>query len=522
MSWRCFFACFFILFSACNKKHEDSKRKLRISFKYDPITIDPKKNSDPLSCNLINMLFEGLVYLEKDGSLSLAIAKSINISKNKLRYTFEIKNLFWSSGDPITSYDFALSWKKILDPNFPSVNAYFLYPIKNAKKAKNGLVSLDDVGIYTPNDKTLVVKLEHPTPSFLKMLAFTTFFPTNHKESESLQSFSGPFTLTDWKHNDFCLLKKNPHFWNEKNIKIDEIKIHIVPDENTSFKLHQNNQLDFLGSFFSPIPQDALASLVKQNKTCSIQYAGTQSCFFNVQSYPFQNINIRKAFAYAIDKKAIVEHICQNQCIEAHSLIPPILREGKEGPSFAEKSKELALYHFEIGLKELGIDRKTFPKLIFSTYQADLEKNISLAIQQQWQETLGVQVKLEHLDVKIFLDKLYKRNFQFCLMSIIAQYFDPINILERFIDPKGFKNFSSWYNPKFVRFLELSESSNKNHERVSYLFKAEKVLLKELPIVPIYHPMVTYIKSGSIDNIEITPLGGVDFRHAQFHNGDNE
>ena len=107
-------------------------------------------------------------------------------------------------------------------------------------------------------------------------------------------------------------------------------------------------------------------------------------------------------------------------------------------------------------------------------------------------------------------------------MSIIAQYFDPINLLERFIDPKGFKNFSSWYNPKFVRFLELSESSNKNHERDSYLLKAEKVLLKELPIVPIYHPMVTYMKSGSIDNIEITPLGGVDFRHAQFHNEDNE
>lgn len=323
-------------FLGCSQKKEKAppSSELRISFKYNPLTVDPKKNSDPLSCSLINMLFEGLVKLEPSGEYSLALAKSIQISKNKTRYTFHLKDSYWSDGSEITALDFVDSWKQILSPDFNSINAYFLYPIKNAKAAKKGLVSVNEIGVFAKDKKTLVIKLEHPNPSFLKMLAFTTYFPTksiekfNENQKTNL-SFSGPFVIEHWKPNDYIILKKNPLFWNANKVKLDRIHISIIPDENTSLELLQTEKLDWIGSFFSPIPQDAIASSLKKSNCKSKDTAGTSMCFFNTNTYPFNNGNIRKAFATQLIGMKLLSISVRSLLKKPTELPPPSYREPK-------------------------------------------------------------------------------------------------------------------------------------------------------------------------------------------------
>lgn len=166
-----------LLCTGCYQKPQDTSSKrtqLRLSLRHDPLTLDPRKNSDPVSCSVISFLYTGLTQLEADGSISLNLADSIEASKGYTKYTFHLKDAFLSNGDPITAYDFEYSWRKLLSPSFNSLNAYFLYPIKNAKLAKVGLMSTEEVAIFVEDAKTFYVRLEQPNTYFLKILAFAT------------------------------------------------------------------------------------------------------------------------------------------------------------------------------------------------------------------------------------------------------------------------------------------------------------------------------------------------------------
>src|SRR5262245_55725956 len=103
----------------------------------------------------------------------------MEISEDRKIYTFHIREAFWSDGTAVTAWDFEKSWKDILNPDFPAMNAHLLYPIKNAEGAKMGKTSLSEVGIKSIDAKTLEVTLEHPTPYFLELIAFCVFYPVN-------------------------------------------------------------------------------------------------------------------------------------------------------------------------------------------------------------------------------------------------------------------------------------------------------------------------------------------------------
>lgn len=500
------------------KRHD-----LHISVKYNPITLDPRKNADPVSCSLINFLYEGLTHLEPDGSISLSLAESVDISKNHTKYTFHLKDSKWSNGEPITSYDFESSWKKILSPSFNAINAYFLYPIKNARLAKLGLIPLDEIGIYVENAKTFHVRLEQPNTYFLKILAFPTCFPIwkgmeplQDNESSVPSVFSGAFVLDKWHQNDFLTLKKNLLFWNVSEINLNSIHVNVISDEMTSFHLYERKQLDCIGSAICPIPEDLFPLISTSEEKTTIDQAGTTLCFFNTHCFPFNNINIRKAFYYAINKQDIINYISQNQEKKAYGIIPPILKNNRTTKFTPDGSKELAQHHFFLGLKELGISASEFPNLTFCFYTDHLEKTIAIALQEQWKTTLGVSVNLEGLDVKIFLDKLYKKNYQFCLMSILAQYFDPMNFLERFLYTDGVKNFCGWESDEFKRFIDISFDVLSIDERLTILEAAEAVLMSEVPVAPIYHHRATYLNHSYLKGVQISPTGALDLKKTFF------
>ena len=282
------------------------KQILRINFCYQPFTVDPRKCSDPASCILNFMLYEGLTHLEPDGSITLSTAESFTVSPNKKKYTFILKETFWSDGSPVTAYDFEASWKSLIDPKFPSTTAHLLYPIKNAKAAREKKVPLDQVGIFAKDDRTLVVELEKPTPYFLKLTSFCTYYPIP-KEKVAMETIwdakkeshlisNGPFRMKKWKYNNEIIVKKNPLFWKAKDVKLNRIFITLIQDESTAFKLYEQGKLDWIGGFISPIPLDALPALIEQNLLNHKEVAGTSFCAFNLNCYPFSNSQYSKGF----------------------------------------------------------------------------------------------------------------------------------------------------------------------------------------------------------------------------------
>lgn len=515
--------CLALLATSCQKKPlktDAQERWVRLNLKNEPATLDPRKGGDVISSHMHFLLFEGLVRLNPDGSISPAQATSFEVSEDGMVYTFTMRDAVWSNGSPVTAHDFEKSWKDILDPNFPSVCAHLLYPIKNAEAAKKGSVSLAEVGIIAKDEKTLVITLEKPTPYFLDLISFCVFFPVNSQNDKEHPDWAysngehfisnGPFILKEWKHNNEIVAMRNPSYWDSSRVRPDYIHFSIVDNEITALQMFENGQLDMIGEPLSPLPTDALPSLKRKGILHKYPVGGTTMITFNVDKAPFNNAKIRKAFSYAIDRDAIVKNITQMGELAALNAVPPILKNNRNRAFFNDSDRDLAKSLLEEGMKEIGISRERFKEHTYYYSSSEINHKIAQAIQQQWLDVLGVQIKIENLDHKVLMDKLVKRDYS-CAQSLwCAQYNDQMNILERFKHKANAKNYPNWENPEFIRLLEASfyESGVK---RAEVLEQAEEIFLNEMPICPIYHWDMAYVVQPHLDNVGITPIGDIVF-----------
>jgi len=525
-----FFLPFFLLcFSGCSQQVSSKKprklKEVRTNFVYSPFTLDPRKSTDPVSNAVHFMLYEGLTHLEPDGTLSFALADSIEISKNRKVYTFYLRESYWSDGTPLTAEDFVQSWKALLSPDFPSLAAHLLFPIKNASRAKKGLCPLSDVGVYAPDEWTLIVELERPTHYFMELTAYATYFPVPHKGKEvelpKKGAFhfvsNGPFELASWKNDDEITVRKNDLFWNAKAVKIDLVRMTMVSNEGTALKMFEKGDLDWIGGLISPLPLDAVSSLTEVKKIQMRPIAGTNFCAFNTTLSPFNNVHIRKAFSYAIDRQLIIDNVTQMFDEVATGPVPSVLKGYEESRFFPDSDRDAAQKEFALGLKELGMQKEDFPKLTYSFFSSELQRKLALALQSQWRDVLGVEVALESSELKVFLDKLRQRNFDFAQMSWVAQFYDRMSFLERFLEKDTYRNYSSWENVRFQELIRSSFSVMSPKKRAKILEQAEELIAEEMPIAPLYHYNALYLKNPNLKNSQISPLGHVDFRYADLN-----
>lgn len=499
-----FLLCCFSFFSGCQKKAPlRQAQQLNLNIPSDPATLDPRKGGDLVSSLFHFLLFDGLVRLDDSNNVALALAEKIDISDDKTVYTFYLKEAFWSDGTPITAWDFEKSWKDILHPDFPAMNAHLLYAIKNAEGAKTGVTSLSEVGIRSFDAKTLEVTLEQPTPYFLELAAFCVFYPVNSEVDHSHPDWdqnagknficSGPFILKEWKRNNKIVLSRNPNYYKADEVILEDIHLSMVDSEMTSLQMFEKGQIDILGQPLIPLPTDAIPELVKQEKLNINPVPATTFCAFNVDQFPFNNVNIRKAFSYAINRRQITRNITQLSEKPALSAIPPILKKVKDSTFFRDADTEKAQELFAQGLKELGITKEEFPKIKYHYSTSEAHHKIAQAIQQQWHEALGIQIELESIDKKILLHLLKTRNYLVAQSFWMAQYNDPMNILDRFKYKDNVKNYANWENQEYIDLLNASAHAQTREERFQLLEEAETVLMSEMPVAPIFHWNAAYI-----------------------------
>ncbi len=519
-SWIVFFSLFLALSCSCTKPVIKPKKKpiLRMNVIREPSTLDPRKGSEFIGSTLHFFLFEGLTRLNADYSVTPAQAKSIEISDDRRTYTFHLRNTFWSDGTAVTATDFEKAWKKILTPDFPAANAPLLYPIKNAQEAKKGVISLDKVGIHSIDDKTLVVELKDPTPYFLELISFCVFFPIKHtldvadpnwmNEAGKNYISNGPFKLASWKHNDEIVVEKNPYYWEKQFISLEKIQISMVKDENTVLQMFENDELDILGTAISPIPNDVVLKYQQQRLLKTYPSAATTAISFNVAQFPFTSKHLRKAFAYTIDRQEIVDNITQLGEEVATQIIPSCLKKSPALAYFKDNDLRKGKKHFLRALHELGISQEEFPTITYYYSYSDLNHKLAQILQQQWAKNLGVKVELQHCEHKVFLDKLGSRNFELAQTFWFAQYPDPMSILERYKYRTNPKNFSNWENAHYIRLLEKTAFDATEEERAKTLETAEALLMKQMPLTPLYHWKTAFMIKDHLTFEEFPPDHG--------------
>ena len=496
-------------------------QSISVNIKTEPPSLHPGQATDTTSGAVLNNTFEGLTRINQEGEPEEAMAESIDVSDDGLTYTFKIRDdVEWSNGDPVTAEDFEFAWKWVLDPDSADTDyAYQLYPIKNAEAAKEDGGSLDDVGITVEDEQTLVVELENPTAYFLDLTAFYTFYPVNKKVAEDNDKWAleagedyvsnGPFLLESWAHKDEIVLKKNPEYWDADTVSLETISMQMIEDESTELELYENGDLDWAGDPTGSIPLAAIPSL-KDEGTLNIEdKAGVYYYSFNTEEEPFDNENIRKAFALSLDRKSMVENITRGEQKPAMGLVPPSIFEENEEGYFKDNDVEEAKKYLEKGLDELGLDKLPDVKLSYNTDEG--HEAMAQAAQDMWKNNLEVDVELNNEEWNVYLDSMGEGNYQIGRMGWIADFNDAINFLEIF-QTVGGNNYTNWEDEEYAQILTDTRTETDVDKRREMLRDAEDIFMDAMPIAPVYFYTNLWVKQDYVKDIEVSPLGEFQFK----------
>ena len=473
----------------------------------EPQGIDPHIVTGVPEHHILISLCEGLTIPNPfgDGNLPGA-AESWQISEDGMEYIFNLrKNAKWSNGDDVTAEDFVWSWQRILTASLGSQYPDMLYYLVGAAEYHTGEINdFSEVGVKALNKYTLKVSLKAPTPFFIGMLSHYSTWPV-HKdtvlEHGSIDDrngqwtrpgnfvCNGAFNLKSWELNNKIIVEKNPNYWDASNVKLNQIHYYPVSNVMTEDRMFRAGQLHVT----STLPSQKCPIYIEENNPdLRIDpYMGTYFYRLNTNNPVLEDVRVRKALAYSIDRKLLVDKVTKCGQIPAYSFTPPGSNGYQPETSITfdpELAKQL--------LNEAGYsDNNAFPKLeiLFNTNED--HRKVALAIQQMWQQNLGISVELVNQDWKVYLSREMVGDFQVSRAGWIGDYEDPNTFLDLMRPNRG-NNKTGWENAAYDSLVAKANSTNDQTERYKLLNEAEKILIENMPIIPLY----TYVRNYQLSS----------------------
>jgi oligopeptide transport system substrate-binding protein len=463
----------------------------------EPQGLDPHVVTGIPEFHIITALLEGLVSEDpKTIEPVPGAAESWTISEDRKTYVFTMREgAKWSNGDPITAHDFVYSWRRLVTPGLASEYAYQLFYLENAEKYYKGEIDdFNDVGVKAIDDRTLEVKLTNPVPFFLSLLYHHSLYPVHRETIEKFGEIgsrvskwtlpgnfvgNGPFVLKEWELNKTIVVEKNPHYWDASVVKLDEIHFYSVDNQQTEERMFRSGLLHLT----STIPSEKI-EVYKEKSPELIKldpYMGTYFYLLNTQRKPFDDPRVRRALAMSIDRIQIVEKITKGGQIPAYALTPPDTMGFSPKPAIPydiEGARKL--------LAEAGYpDGEGFPtsELVYNTNEG--HRKIAVAVQQMWKKALNIDITLVNQDWKVFLDTQRTLNFSIARMSWIGDYPDPNTFMDMWVTDGG-NNHTGWSNKAYDDLIAKAAVTVDREERYEYFQQAEKMLVDEVPIIPVY------------------------------------
>lgn len=470
-------------------------------------TMDPGLAKSTSSSWSLDHVFEGLFFQDKDG-LVPGQAKDVKISEDGLTYTFTLKdNLKWSNGDPVTAGDFEYSWKRVLDPAFASEYAYQIgdyikggkeYNSADPKKlsAEEMTKLKDAVGVKATDDKTLVVTLVSPTPYFKQLVSFYTYYPVNKKVVEANPKWAneaatlvgnGPFAVKEWSKDKKLVAVKNENYYDKAKITTTQITWNNITDDNTAWQMYSTGELNV----YQSVTTAAIDTAKKSGELIVSPKLATYFYRFNVTKPPFNNVKVRKALTMAIQRQPIIDNITKTGQTPAFAFVSPgIIMAGKDfrtgdaaTQTYFKEDVAEAKKLLDEGLKELGLT--SFPKTELTYNTSESHKKIAEAIQEMWKKNLGVEVTLANVESKVWTDKQSKLDYQVIRTGWIGDYLDPMTYIDMFVTGGG-NNNTGWSNKQYDELVAAAKKEQNEAKRIQQFRDAEKILMDEMPIMPIY------------------------------------
>ena len=490
----------------------------------EPQELDPHLTTGIPEFHIQHAIFEGLVSKNtKTLAIEPGVAKSWDISDDGKTYIFHFRNnARWSNGDTVKAGDFVFSWKRALTPALGNEYAYMFFPLKNAEAYFKGeITDFNKVGVKAPDDFTLKVELNAPTPYFLQLLDHHSYFPVYPPLIEKFHAFAergtrwtrpgnfignGPFVLKEWKMNRILIIKKSPTYWDADKVRLNEIYYYPINNSSTEERMFRAGQLHITDR----VPPEKIA-VYRKNNPESLRitpYLGTYFYRFNTTIKPLNDVRVRRALAMCINRQQIVELITKGGQKPAYALTPP----DTNGYTATAKMKYDPIEAKKL-LAEAGYPGgRGFPTLDIMFNTDETHRKVAIAIQEMWKKALNINVTISNVDWKVYLDNESHLNYQIDRAAWIGDYVDATNFLNMFVTGGG-NNRTGWSNLRYDKLLRESEMKANQSERYAILQKAEKILMDEAPIVPIYYYTQIRLISPSVKGWDYNILDQHTFKY---------
>jgi oligopeptide transport system substrate-binding protein len=464
----------------------------------EPQTIDPHVMSGTPEVNIARALYEGLVTrnphtLEMDPG----VAERWVFADDGRAITFFLNPAArWSNGDPVTAHDFVWSLRRSLHPEMGNQLAYSLYPISGAKAYATGEVADPDaLGIRALDDLTLEITLEHPDPFFLGTLGTYPAYPVHRPTVEAHGSWTdrftawtrvenfvgnGPFTLAEWRMNRRLVVNRSETYWDADSVALNAVVFHPIEHAATEEKMFRVGQLHHT----LDVPLDKIPGYASLPDSPYRQapLQRTYYLLFNTRRPPMDDPRVRQALAMAIDRERLIATVLKGTEQPATAVVPPGTP-GYTSPDLLRHDPQrardlLATAGFPGG--------RGWPEVEYLFNTHDNHRRIAVAIQRMWQEVLGIEVSLANQEWKVYLDTLQEGDFTLARMGWVAASLNPASFLDTFTSESGI-NRTGFSDERYDEIMmTLAPGTADTAERLALMQEAETLLMRALPVVPLY------------------------------------
>jgi ABC-type oligopeptide transport system substrate-binding subunit len=460
----------------------------------EPDSIDPQLARMEAAMTILRDCYEGLVSMAPDGSIIAGAAESWSVSADGRSYTFKLrKDARWSNGDPLVAEDFAFAFRRLVDPKTASQYALMLEPVTNAADIITGHQPPETLGVSAPDDATFVVRLAEPSAYFIAMLSHPSAFPVHRATLAArpkdfarpgIAVTNGAFIPVDWQIGSHIVAARNTQYWNDAATRLASVRYVLGADPLTELTRFRAGVLDVTYT----TPPGELVRLEREHpgQLRVAPHIGVYYYGFALDLPPFRNAKtLRRALTMAIDREALTTQVLGDGEQPAYSWVPPGVAGyepqvfGWAGlPQDARSAQARRLY------AEAGYSRER-PLVVELRYsKSPLHDRIALAVTAMWKEQLGVEATLRAEDFRVLKQAIDARETVLFRGSWIGDYNDAYSFLQVLKGGFGI-NLPRYRNDSYDQAL-ASASRVSGAERAQLLAIAERQLLDDVPLIPLY------------------------------------
>lgn len=462
----------------------------------EPESLDPHKARSIQAADVLRDIGEGLLGYSPDGKLIAAAAEKWEISDDGRQYDFWLRpEARWSNGETVTAEQFVYSFRRLVNPETAAFYAHALADIENAADVIAGNKSPESLGVEAPEKFRLRINLTNATPYFLGLLTHWSTFPTHPGSVEqhgnafaragNLLS-NGAYKLDSWELGSVIHLSRNENYWNNAGTAIDKVHHYVTPEPHVELNRYRAGELDITAT----VPPEAFAAIKKErpDELRLAPYLGVYYYGLNLTREPFKDSpKLRHALSIAIDRETLTEKITGRGEEPAYSWVPPGVDnyEAIRAP-YADMTADERHAAARRLYKESGYDENNPLKVEIRYNTSETHRRIALAIQSMWRETLGVEATLINEEFQVLLSNMRAMEVtQVFRSSWTGDYNDPHTFLQ-VMQGGNPANMTGYASDEYdLRMRQAAEQTDLGRRQL-YLEEAERVLLADHPIIPLY------------------------------------